>query len=180
MNNHVLDTNGVISQQFNEGRSHELSLLANSSRVTKKFINQGNVYIILFLTCFPGAETQRNRWHLPSADRRSNMGQSFVVLWRHTNICCYSIWPIVLRAFLSGSCASFRRRQVDYHSSIIESHSRHFYWLACTDCNTFISMKYFQQHILKPNIQPIQLSAFMVWNISLPFAEETSTSLHVF
>ena len=66
-------------------------------------------YIILFLTWFSGAETQINRWKLPSIDAP--------LLWycdvTQTPIMT-SFWPIVMRTFPSGSRASSRRRQVDY------------------------------------------------------------------
>ena len=42
-----------------------------------------------------------------------------------------SFWPIVMRTFSSRSLASSRRRQVDYHSLIIDNYSRRFHWLAC-------------------------------------------------
>ena len=38
---------------------------------------------------------------------------------------------IVLRKFLSGSCASTHHHQVDYHSLNIESDALCFHWLAC-------------------------------------------------
>ena len=36
-----------------------------------------------------------------------------------------------MRTFPSGSRASSRRRQVDYHSLIIDNYSRRFHWLVC-------------------------------------------------
>ena len=87
-----------------------------------------NAEIVTFLTCFSGIKTQINWWKRMTLF----MGdQLVVVLWRHANTYCDVIWPTVLRTFLSGSLASSRRRQVDYHSLIIESGSRRFHWLAC-------------------------------------------------
>ena len=37
-----------------------------------------------------------------------------------------SFWPIVMRTFSSRSLGSSRRRQVDYHSLIIDNYSRRF------------------------------------------------------
>ena len=57
-----------------------------------------------------------------------------VVFWRHANTYCYmctSFWPIVRRTFPSGPRASSRRRQVDYHSLIIENDLQRYHWLAC-------------------------------------------------
>ena len=86
-------------------------------RVTKNIVIHGNPYGILFLTYFSGAKTQRNRWKLPSIDRRVLVvyaGEIITsckhLLWRH-------FLPIVLRTFLGESCVSCRRRQVDYYSS---------------------------------------------------------------
>ena len=44
-----------------------------------------------------------------------------------------SFWPIVLRTFLNGSRASFRRRQVDYHSLIDQSHRYGRHQAACRE-----------------------------------------------
>ena len=40
-------------------------------------------------------------------------------------------WSIVMRKFPSRSRSFSHRRQIDYHSLIIENHSRRFHWLAC-------------------------------------------------
>ena len=52
--------------------------------MTANIVINGSRYIILFLTWFSGAETELNRWKLPSIDRRSIV----VVLWRHANTYC--------------------------------------------------------------------------------------------
>ena len=101
-----------------------------TSRVTTNIIINGIPYIILFLTWFSGAETQINPWKLPSIDRRSN----FVVLWRHGN----TYLNVILTDCYRGSCASFRRRQIDYHSLIIKYHSWRFHWLVWTKLRNII------------------------------------------
>ena len=55
-----------------------------TSRVTANILINGSPYIILFLTWFSSAETQINRWKLPSSDLRSII----VVLWCHANTYC--------------------------------------------------------------------------------------------
>ena len=52
-----------------------------ASRVTTNIVINDSPHIILFLTWFSRAETQINRWKLPSIDRRS----IYVALWRHAN-----------------------------------------------------------------------------------------------
>ena len=48
-----------------------------------------------------------------------------------------SFWPIVMKTFPSGSRASSRSRQVDYHSLIIENYSQRFHWLACNNISYY-------------------------------------------
>ena len=53
-----------------------------------------------------------------------------------------SLGSIVMRTFPSGSRTSSHRRQVDYHSYIIDNYSRRFHWLVCKKCSYYIVMSY--------------------------------------
>ena len=98
-----------------------------TSQVTTNIVINGTPYIILFLLWSLDAEIQINRWKLPSIDHHPIA----VTLWRHANTYSYVIWLIVMRTFPSGSRASSHRRQVNYHSLIIENYPQPFHRLAC-------------------------------------------------
>ena len=87
-----------------------------------------NACIMLFLTCFAGSKTDKSM-KIPM-DRSPHARRLWYCDVPQTSIVT-SFWLIAFRQFLTGSRASSRRRQVDYHSLIIESDPRRFHWLAC-------------------------------------------------